>query len=195
MCKNKYFLKKQTFKESRVCFFIEIFFGKKIKICYHFFMSKLYFVKILKSHYCQLVFFLGFIASYYLTPENVFQSDNRLIAIIFMFVFAMTITCVVRNIKEKVIIAKSLKSSLIGIIATAIGLSALQVCGMSGVCVAGAGVGVLSLILPGFMMNFLEDYSVILLYFSIFIQIVSLYYMKCFSLCKTYDLGIKDKQK
>ena len=150
-------------------------------------MEKLYIFKILKSHYCQLVLFLGFILAYYLTPENVFQSDNRLIALIFMLVFAMTITCVVRNIKEKVIIAKSLKSSLVGIIATAIGLSALQVCGMSGVCVVGVGAGILSLILPGFMMNFLESYSVVLLYFSIFIQLASLYYMKCFSLCKSHN--------
>ncbi len=144
-------------------------------------MNKLYCVQILKSNYCKIIFVLGFIGSYYLIPENVFHSDNRLIAMIFMLVFALTITCIVRNTKEKIKTAKTYKTSILSILATVLGVSALQVCGMSSMCVVGVGTGILSVLLPGFMMGFLENFGLQLLYFSIFIQLVSLYYMKCFN--------------
>ncbi len=144
-------------------------------------MKNLYLVKILNSNYCKLVFLLSFIGSYYLIPENVFHSGNRLIAMIFMLVFALSVTCIVRNTKERVLLAKTYKTSILSIIATAIGISALQVCGMGSMCVMGAGVGILSIFLPGFALNYLEAHGVIILYFSIFLQLVALYFLKCFA--------------
>lgn len=158
-------------------------------------MNQLYCIKILHSNYCRIVFVLSFIGAYYLIPENVFHSNNRLVAIIFMLVFALTITCIVRNTKEKIKTAKTYKSSILGILATVLGVSALQVCGMSSMCVVGVGAGVLSVLLPSFMMTFLENFGLQLLYFSIFIQLISLYYMKCFSGIETHSRKLSDSEK
>ena len=86
-----------------------------------------------------------------------------------------------RNVKEKVILAKTYKSSLIGILATAIGLSALQVCGVGApVCGATIGAGFLSALFPGIFMRFLDNFAVYILIASILLQIISLYFMNCF---------------
>ncbi len=161
-------------------------------------MKNLYLVKILNSNYCKLVFLLSFIGSYYLIPENVFHSGNRLIAMIFMLVFALSVTCIIRNTKERVLLAKTYKTSIVSIIATAIGISALQVCGMGSMCVVGAGVGILSVFLPGFALNYLEAHGVIILYFSITLQLIALYFLKCFSVevekkkCDTAEIENKN---
>ncbi len=146
----------------------------------------LYIIKIFKSYFCQFAFFLFLLISYFLTPKRVFYGWFSILAIIFMVVFSLTLTCLARNIKEKVIIAKTYKSSILGIIATVLGLSVLQVCGIGApICGASLGAGVISLFFPSFALGFFEEYSLYILIISIVLQIISLYFMKCFvKICK-----------
>jgi hypothetical protein len=98
-----------------------------------------------------------------------------------MFLFSLTTTCLVRNVKERIKYAKTYKSSLLSLLATGIGLAALQVCGAGGLfCGANIFIGILSSILPNIMLGFLDKYSLLILIISIFTQIFSLYKMKCF---------------
>jgi hypothetical protein len=62
-----------------------------------------------------------------------------------------------------------------------LGVTALQVCGLGvPACGVSVGAGFVSLIFPGVVFNYLRDYSIFILIFSITIQIYSLYKMKCF---------------
>ena len=142
---------------------------------------KTYVQHIFKSHYCKIIFIIIFFLSYFLIPKKLFHSWWILVAILFMFLFSLVITCIVRNVKEKVILAKTYKSSLIGVLATAIGLSALQVCGVGApVCGATIGAGFLSALFPGIFMRFLDNFAIYILIASILLQIISLYFMNCF---------------
>ncbi len=145
-------------------------------------MKKIYLLEVIKSSYCKLAFVVSLFVSYILIPPTVFNGVYSLVAVTFMVAFSLSIMCIVRNVKEKVLLARTYKSSLIGIIATALGISALQVCGVGApVCGASIGLGVLSAIFPGFFVNFLEGYSIWILAATILLQVASLYFMKCFS--------------
>ena len=140
-----------------------------------------YILKIFKSHLCQVAFFVYLIGSYFLIPKNVFYGWYNILVGAFMIFFALTLTCLTRNIKEKVVLAKTYKSSILGIIATALGLSVLQVCGVGApVCGASVGASVLSLFFPSFALSFFERYSLYIVISSILFQIIALYYMRCF---------------
>ena len=119
-----------------------------------------YIIAVLKSKYCEIVFLVSFFLSYFLIPKNVFHGWNQLLAYAFMLVFALTTTCIIRNIKEKILLARTYKSSILGIIAVALGLAALQVCGANApVCGAAVGVGILSSIFPAVFVNLIDRKS------------------------------------
>lgn len=137
---------------------------------------------VLKSKYCQLVFLISFLASYFLIPKSVFHGWNQLLAYAFMLIFALTVACIVRNIKEKILLARTYKSSILGIIAVALGLAALQVCGANApVCGAAVGIGILSSIFPAVFVNLMAKPSIHLgmILISIIFQLVALYFMNC----------------
>ncbi len=137
--------------------------------------------KILKSKYCKLVFILALILSYFLIPNKVFHGFHNITAILFMIVFSLTITCITYNIKERVKLARTYKHSILSIIATAVGLSALQVCGVSApVCTATLGAGILASIFPVTFVELLSDYSILIISISILFQLLALYLMNCF---------------
>jgi len=98
----------------------------------------------------------------------------------------LTITCFVRNIKEKVLLAKSNGASIISMIMIIFGFGALQVCTIgSPICTASIGAGFLALFFPGVAFHILEKYSVLIVVFSIIFQAFALYFMNCFKLfCK-----------
>lgn len=153
--------------------------------------KKPYILHIFKSHYCKTIFILSLIAGYFLVPEKVFYRWYTLLAIIFIIVFALTITCLIRNIKERFKDAKSQGKSLVGIISMVLGISALQVCGVGApICGATVGAGIVSLIFPSFALGFLEKYSLWIIVFSIIFQLISLYFMKCYQKinCSPYKL-------
>jgi len=73
------------------------------------------------------------------------------------------------------------ESSTIGIVATTIGLAALQICGVGApVCGAAVGLGIISSIFPTVFINVMSKYAVYFIVFSITIQLITLYFMKCF---------------
>ena len=143
-------------------------------------MDNIYLTKILKSHYCQVVFVLALVGSYFLIPSRVFSGVYLALAVLFMVVFSLIVTCFVRNIKEKVKSKRQHGVSVFGIIASAIGFSAFQVCGVGApVCGASLGIVLISSILPSFFINFLMNYSDLVLASMILIQVAALAYMGC----------------
>lgn len=143
-------------------------------------MKKVFFFEILKSDYCKITFLLSFVGSYFLIPRHLFFSKYLILTILFMLSFSVLVTCSVRNIKEKILVAKTATTSIWGLVASALGLTALQVCGLGGAfCGGSIFFGLLTTIIPGFAVNFLTDYSVPLLIVSIFLQILAGWQMGC----------------
>ena len=142
-------------------------------------MSKMYLFEVIESHYCKLTFIVAFILSYFLIPHNL-QPEFFYLSIIFMSVFALVVMCVVRNIKEQILVARTKKSSLITLLISLIGISAFQVCGAGFVCGAGIGMAILAMILPSTMLSLLNEYAFLIIVFSILFQLAALYFMKCF---------------
>ena len=141
----------------------------------------------MKSRYCQVTFLLALGLGYALLPKTIFNSQNIYLAIIFVLVFAFNITCVVRTIKEKVVATKKLHTSFLSLVAIVLGFSAFQVCGVAApVCGISIGAGIVSFIFPGVLFGYLTQYSVVVIVFSILLQLVSLYYMKCFRKTTNY---------
>ena len=154
-------------------------------------MKKVLFFEILKSDYCKIIFLLSFILSYFLIPRHLFFSKHFSLTVAFMLTFSVLVTCSVRNIKEKIAVAKTAKTSVWGIIASVLGLTALQVCGLGGVfCGSSVFLGLLTTIIPGFAVSFLTSYAVPLLVVSIIFQILAIWQMGCMKLSK----NLKDKR-
>jgi hypothetical protein len=87
----------------------------------------------------------------------------------------------VRNIKERIKTAKTTTHSVINIIASGLGILALQVCGTSGYfCSASILMGVFSSVLPQFLLGFLKEYSLYIILATILLQFISLINMNCF---------------
>ncbi len=98
-----------------------------------------------------------------------------------MLVAALTLTCFVRNVKERAVEAWRHGSSILGIIMIIFGFGALQVCTIgSPVCGATIGAGIFALIFPGMALEFIEKYSLVIILASIVIQVIALYFMNCF---------------
>lgn len=144
-------------------------------------MKEIYLVQIMKSHYCKLVFLIGFIGSYFLLPQRVFYDGYIILALLFMLGFGLTFACIIRNIKERMFAPRVASGSILGTIATIIGLSAMQLCGVGlQICGMSLGFGILSVVLPSVLLNFLISYAVPIVIISIIIQIFSLWQMNCF---------------
>ncbi|MCD6414979.1 MAG: hypothetical protein J7L23_05135 [Candidatus Diapherotrites archaeon] len=163
-------------------------------------MKKAYMLKVIGSNYCKIVFIISLILSYFLIPKTVFTGIYYVLAAVFMLVFAISITCIIRNLKERLMLARTYEGSTLSIIAVVLGLSALQVCGVGApICGATVGLGIVSVIFPGFFVDFLTDYSVYMILFSIILQLVALYFMNCFkksnelltSHCPKYGITFK----
>lgn len=135
----------------------------------------------MKSIYCKAVFLFSFILSYFLLPEGVFSGAHKYIALVFMFTFSFSVSCIFRNIKERIALAHTYKTSVLNLLISILGFSAFQVCGINAaVCSASVSLGVISTIFPGFLVNFLTDYGHIVIWISVIFQLIALYIMKCF---------------
>ncbi len=145
-------------------------------------MARLHLLNIFKSPYCWMVFSVMLVVSYFLVPKKIFYGYYSIIAVIFILVFALNFTCLVRSIKDRIVEKKKQSSAsfwsfLIGVI----GLSALQTCAVGApVCGASIGIAVLSSIFPAFAFDWLSEYALWIIIISILIQLVSLYQMNCF---------------
>jgi len=145
-------------------------------------MKNIYLLKIMSSIYCKIVFVFAFASSYFLLPDGVWGGVHKYIALAFMFTFSFSVACIVRNIKEKVVLARTYKTSVFSLIFSVLGFSAFQVCGINaGMCTATVGMGVVSTIFPSFFVHFLSDYGHLIIWFSVALQLIALYFMKCFN--------------
>lgn len=145
------------------------------------FMGDCFLSKIFFSHYCKVIWLLSLFAAYLMIPHHLFSTMYFPLAILFMIGFATMMTCMIRNIKDKIVLARSYKSSIWGILASVFGLTALQLCGLGNVfCGGSIFLGVLSAIFPGAAVNLLSEYAVEIIVFSILMQIFSIWQMDCF---------------
>jgi len=144
-------------------------------------MKSIYLWRIFKSHYCKAVFIASLILVFFLIPRKIFYGYYTILGIVFGIVTAATITCFVRNIKERAMAARASGASILGVIVIVLGFGALQACSVGApVCGASIGAGIIALFFPGVAMNFLGKYSILIIVLSIFIQIAALYFMNCF---------------
>ncbi|HHX58895.1 MAG TPA: hypothetical protein GX706_03985 [Candidatus Moranbacteria bacterium] len=145
-------------------------------------MKSIQLFNIFKSGYCWLALFIMLGVSYFLVPKKIFYGYYNLIAIAFILVFALNMTCLIRIIKDRIVEHKNQKiTSFGGFLFGIIGLSALQTCAVGApVCGASIGMAVMSSIFPAVAFDWLEEYSLAIVLVSILVQIFSLYQMKCF---------------
>lgn len=140
-------------------------------------------INLFKSNYCKTVFFISVFLGYIMLPKNAFHGWMGFLAYIFIGSFALTMTCLVGNIKERIKNAKAYQGSIIGLIASSLGIVALQVCGSNGLfCGASILSGFLSSLLPHFLFSFFETYGHLIIVASILMQIYSLFRMRCIKL-------------
>ena len=137
--------------------------------------------KLFESHYCKVVWFLSLFVAYFMIPRHLFTTRYFPLAIFFIFGFATMLTCLIRNVKEKIIMAKTYQTSIWGILASILGLTALQLCGLGAAfCGGSIFLGILSAIVPGIAVSFLSQYAVGIVVFSVLMQILAIWQMGCF---------------
>ncbi len=150
-------------------------------------MNKIRILELKKSFYCWVIFGVMLLISYFMVPMTVWHSYYSIIGISFIFIFSLTITCLVRDIKER---AKEIKNygarSALNLLFGIIGLSAIQTCAIgSSVCGASIGIAIISSLFPTIAINFLITYSVPIITISMILQIISLWQMRCFDKINT----------
>jgi len=149
-------------------------------------MKKYFLYKMFQSKYCCLVFLFSLIIVSILIPKKIFYSYYTILGVFFIIISSLLITCFIRNIKEKVILAKKQKMSFLGIIFLVIGLAAMSTCSVGApICGASVAGGIVALLFPGIAFKYLSEYSIIIILSSFFIQIIALYYMNCFKKIKS----------
>jgi hypothetical protein len=147
-----------------------------------FVKQKRYFIfSIFKSRFCWLSLVLSFFIGYFLVPDKIFHGVWSVFGLVYAITFAVTLTCLIRVIKEKVLTMKKTGAGVMSVVAAILGLGAMQLCGIGApVCGATIGVSIFSIIAPGISASFWQEFSTPLLFISIILQVVSLYYLKCF---------------
>lgn len=144
-------------------------------------MKNYFLFQIFKSKYCWFSFLLSLLIIGIVIPKKIFYGYYNILGITFVLISSILITCFVRNIKERVVLAKKQRTSFLGIIFLVIGLVTMSTCSVGGpICGATIVGGVVGLFFPGFMLTFLSDYSMAIILFSLIIQIIALYFMNCF---------------
>lgn len=137
--------------------------------------------QVAKSKYCWLTFALVAGLLYWLMPQEIFWGSQKWLAFAFIFSLALVITCTVRNFKEKVILAKTYRHSLLSILATAVGLASFQICSAAApVCGVSLAGSILSFVFPVTVIKLVQQYHQLFLIGSILTQLISLHFLNCF---------------
>jgi len=140
-----------------------------------------YLFTMFNSIYCDLSFLVFFILLLLFLPASIFVGYLAVLGVAFTLVFALSLTCMTKVIKERAQSAKHTGHSLISVIMGLLGFSALHVCTIGlPFCSATIGLAVISSIFPAFLLNYLQEYPYIIIGVSFLIQVYSLYSMKCF---------------
>jgi len=135
--------------------------------------------ELLKSNYCRAIFVISVIVSYFLLPDFIFMGWLSLLAVLFMLIFSVSMTCMVRGIKDTLANTKKTSTSVLSLISMLFGFSAFHACTIGAPLCVTAGLGLLVVALPGFMVDVLSTYGVIIIVVSMVIQILVLYWMGC----------------
>jgi len=148
-------------------------------------IQNIFLINTLKSKYCKITFLISLIISYFLIPNKIFYKGYIILAIVFMALFALTITCIIRTLKERIISAKRSGATVLSIIGTILGIGALQTCTIGApICGTSVGLGIVSIFFPHTAHSLMHEYSIYVLYVSIIFQIIALYFMNCFKKTK-----------
>jgi hypothetical protein len=135
----------------------------------------------MKEFFYTLIFLIFLYLGYLFVPNQVFNAGYWWLAIPFIFLFALVTTCSIQKIR----INYKSKSSKRGFIASIIGFGALQVCGLSAyACTTALGFTIMAVILPPTILNFFQQYSVLIISIAIVIQIYALIQLNCFKFFK-----------
>jgi hypothetical protein len=146
--------------------------------------KKYFIMNMLRSKYCLIVLLLGLAGGYYFVPKKIFNGIWFVVGIVYIIVFAFVVACMVRVVKERAVNMKNTGASLISVIATVIGIGAMQTCGIGApICGATVGIGVFSLFFPNISTSFFNEYAMHIVVVSIAIQLLALYFMSCFKKC------------
>jgi hypothetical protein len=124
---------------------------------------------------CRLAFFLSLAIGFMLAPPLLLEK-NIAIAMVFILTFALSMSCVAFSVKEKLRNAKA--GSTLSVVASALGFAAIEACSMGTVCGA-AGLGILTLAIPGAFLGYFTDYGVQIVLASIAVQLAVLWRMGC----------------
>ena len=142
---------------------------------------------IFNSNWCKIIFIISLISVYLLIPQKMFYGWYNLLAYIFIFSTSLSLTCIFRNIKERIKLNQKQNKSFFAIILSIFGILASQVCGIGApLCGAALGGSIGLSFLPIFAQSFLENYSVYIIIIAIIGQIYSLFLLKCWG--KNYCL-------
>lgn len=154
---------------------MKVFVMKNVKLKNYFIFS------IFKSKYCWLSLFFGLIIGYYIVPDKIFNSSWFIVGLIYSIVFAVVISCTIRIIKERAVNIKNTGAGFLSVLAAIFGIGAMQVCGVGApICGATIGFSVFSILVPGIPLEILTEFALQIIIASIGLQLLSLYYMKCF---------------
>ena len=140
-----------------------------------------YFFSMFKSWYCDISFLVFFVLLLLFLPAKIFQGYFLILGVSFSLVFALSLTCMMKIIKERAESVKRTGHSILGVIMGLLGFSALHVCTIGlPFCGATVGLVLISSIFPVFLLDYLHKYPYIIIAISFLIQLYSLYSMKCF---------------
>ena len=127
---------------------------------------------------CKMAFCISLAAVYALVPQNVFGA-HFLLSLAFALTFALTMACIAYSMREN--LEKKRSVGFLSLVASAMGLVALEACGLTLAC-GTAGLGIMLLMLPAAMAGYLSLYGQYVVMASIALQLASLYAMGCLRL-------------
>jgi len=129
-----------------------------------------------------VLFLILLVFGYFLTPQHIFIGNYKYLAYTFIVLFAILNYCIIKTIYRNYLFNKNQKGFTKGLIASILGVSALQVCGLSAyACSTSIGFTILATFLPHTFLTFLQDFSVQIIAISIVVQFITIWHLKCFN--------------
>jgi len=130
-----------------------------------------------------LTFLFLLVLGYFLTPQHIFTGKFFFLGFLFIIFFSVLNYCIIKTIYRNYVYSYKQLGFKKGILASVIGIFALQVCRLSAyACSTTVGFTILATFLPHTLINFLQNFSVEIISISILIQAYSIFYLKCFKI-------------
>jgi hypothetical protein len=142
------------------------------------------FIEVLKSKYCWFVIFISLVLSYFLIIKKLTSFTNFwsiLLSLIYIFAFALSNSCLIKDIKERIQNkAKTNSKGILSIVGSILGFGAIHLCTVSGVCGVNIFISLLLSIFPASVSFFIIHNGIWLLLLADILLLFSIYNMKCF---------------